>query len=61
MLYVNRITGIVEEVDGDSYLINLDDLPDTPHGEDGPEWLDLTAEELFERADPHGAAEEIAR
>lgn len=54
ILYVNTVTGTVDEVDGDSYLVDTDLLPI----EDIEQ---LNAEELVEIARERGAAEEIAR
>lgn len=53
ILYVNTITGTIDEVDGDSFLVNLDALPEDDY--------DLSADELVEIAREYGAAEEIAR
>ena len=51
ILYVNTVTGTIDEVDGDSYLIDTDIFfTDTS---------ELTAEELVELAGPE--AEEISR
>lgn len=55
ILYVNEVTGIIDEVDGDSYLIDTDSL----FTEGYPE--DMSAEDLVAAAQQMDAAEEIAR
>ncbi len=52
-LYVNVVTGTIDEVNGDSYLIFPENLPE--------EAFELDAFELVELALLHGAAEDLDR
>lgn len=55
LFYVNTATGDIDEIDGDSFIVNIDLLPDSL------DWEDLDAEDLVQHATPYGAATEIPR